>query len=116
MNLWFGEPWPQPDYRADVCRDDRYRVPTPVGQACYLCDVAIASEDRGQLVAGIDGNGQTVGPMAGHIECMLRTVTGCSDLYQSGQTWAPGHVCSGADSYREDALLLWRLMFGRTRS
>lgn len=112
MMPWFGDPWPREDFRADACRDDRDRVPTPVGDLCWLCETPILLGERGQLLAGIGASGEVVGPMPAHIECLCRNVTGCSDLYASGQPWTPGHVCT-AGPYREDALRVWKLMHER---
>lgn len=114
MNLWFGEPWPRPDYRADVCRDDSRRIPVPVGEHCYLCSEPIGEHDRGQQSFGVGRFGKVIGPLHAHVECLLRNVTGCSDLYASGEPWSPGHVCSGRDDYRADALRVWDL-FNRPR-
>ena len=113
MNRWFGEPWPRADYRADVCRDDRLRIPVPVGEKGYLCDEPIIETDRGQESYGIGADGQVEGPLYEHVECLLRNVRGCYDLVVSGEPWTPGHVCSDSGSYREDALKVWALLHGR---
>lgn len=107
MNRWFGEPWPRADYRAGVCEDDGLRIPVPVGETCYLCDTTIVETDRGQETMGIGEGGKIEGPMYHHIECIMRNTQGCFDLVSTGKVWTPDHVCSGADSYREDALKVW---------
>jgi len=107
MNRWFGEPWPRADYRADVCEDDKLRIPVPVGKTCYLCDESIVEIDRGQEMHGIGADGKIEGPMYAHRECLMRNVMGCFDLVSTGKMWAPGHVCSESRTYRVDALRVW---------
>jgi len=105
-NPWFGAPWPRDDYRAPVCEDDRLRIRVPVGRECYLCGTPFISTDRGTAMAGlkVDGPAEV---MFAHIECTMRNTQGCYDLVSTGGTWTPGHVCSGPDDYREDALRVW---------
>src|SRR5438445_7918989 len=76
MNQWFGEPWPRGDHRADVCSDDRFRIPTPVGKPCMNCGEEILDGDRGIAFPGaIMGPSIHVDPtpLYMHLECQLRT-------------------------------------------
>lgn len=106
-NRWFGEPWPRENYRALVCEDDRLRIPVPVGKACYLCKIPIVETDRGQESYGIGMGGKVEGPMYHHIECIMRNTQGCFELVSTGKQWTPGHVCTGQENYRQDALRVW---------
>lgn len=109
MTLWWGDPWPREDYRADVCADDALRVAVPVGYACSLCGVLIEEHDRGISMMGIGADKKPY-PVQEHIECQMKTVLGCFDLVSTGQVWTPEHtaVCRGHENYREDALKVWR--------
>lgn len=44
MNAFFGQPWDAP-----VCEDSP-QAPTPVGQPCMRCEVAIKDGDQGFLI------------------------------------------------------------------
>lgn len=106
VTLWWGRPWPREDYRAEICEDDALRVAVPVGYACSLCGVPIEEYDRGISMGGIGADGQFE-HVQQHIECSMRNVVGCFDLVSTGAVWMPGHVCSGPENYREDALKVW---------
>jgi hypothetical protein len=67
MTKWFGPPWPSEAVRAPVCQSDAWKINTPVGERCILCQTPIREGERGELFA--DGS-----PV--HIECSFRSVTG----------------------------------------
>lgn len=92
---WFGPPWPRANYRAPVCEDDTYRVPTPVDTQCHLCTEAILEGENGTSMPYYDG--KTVTWIYQHRECGLRTVLGCSAKLR-------GLPCDHENSYRTDAL------------
>lgn len=70
---WFGTAWPRPDYRAEVCSDDRYRVEVPVGAVCETgCNQLIDADDSGVRVMFYDG--QQGRFTYQHVECFLRDV------------------------------------------
>lgn len=106
MTLWWGAPWPREDFRALVCADDALRVAVPVGYACSLCGELIESHDRGISMMGVGADMKPY-PVQEHIECNTRNVAGCFELVSTGAVWTPGHVCTGQDNYREDALKVW---------
>lgn len=92
--LFFGARWDAPMV------DTAVQVPTPVGQACYVCGDPIADGDRG-LVRGrirTDGDGKPAGSaMPVHAECDMLGVIG--HLYGVCG-------CSGHGSTRAAGLLL----------
>jgi len=104
MNQWFGEPWPSASFRADVCRDDRFRIPTPVGEPCMGCGEEIAETDQGIAYPGFitsdpDCPGRPIfdpTPLYQHLDCQLRSVLGCSARCR-------GETCDHEGSYRDDA-------------
>lgn len=106
MTHWWGRPWPSDRLRASVCEDDALRVAVPVGYACSLCDVLIEEHDQGISMMGIGADRKPY-PVQEHIECNMRNVLGCYELVSTGATWESGHVCTGQDNYREDALKVW---------
>lgn len=69
---WFGEPWPQPDFRAPICQDDRLRVPVPVGERCSYCDEPVEADHAGSFV----WDATTGVPIPIHKECSVRSVAG----------------------------------------
>jgi hypothetical protein len=83
MRQWFGEPWPTPDRRAEVCADDALRIDTPVGEMCVECDEAVVAGDRGYRMASVavsildsevvDAEAELV---IVHAECLLRSMLG----------------------------------------
>jgi hypothetical protein len=98
VNRWWGEPWPRADYRASVCEDDAFRVPTPVGERCMQCDEEIGPDDRGVMYPGyLDVDGWKPTSLYSHIECNIRSVIGCSANLR-------GEPHDHSVSYREDAL------------
>lgn len=82
---WFGESWGAP-----CCEEEH--VPTPVGEACVLCDEPIEAGDRGfispfredggmVLMFGADGVARLAADQDAyvdprHAECQLRMVLG----------------------------------------
>lgn len=98
MNQWFGEPWPRADWRASVCEDDRFRIPTPVGSQCMDCGEPIEKDDQGVAYPGaVTGPGAwDPTPLYSHIECTIRNVRGCSAKLM-------GQPCDHSGSYRADA-------------
>lgn len=82
MTLWFGEPWPRPDWRAPVCEDDANRIPVPLGSTCFQCGELIDEDDQGcaypSVVAGPDGEPVSGGLIYDHRECGMRSILGCS--------------------------------------
>jgi len=73
MTLWWGEPWPRPDFRASVCADDAQRVEVPVGEPCARCGLAVGGGDQGVSLAHLGEDGQ-LGRSHFTIECFLREV------------------------------------------
>lgn len=72
---WFGEPWPHPDFRAEVCSDDADRVEVPIGEICLWCDQIIVPGDQGvEIPMSLEGLVVTLG--AYHVRCFLTEVVG----------------------------------------
>lgn len=100
--FYFGKPW------ASDAVDGGRRIPTPVGELCYLCEEVIQADDQGYLRPGFRENG-VVEKLYAHKECDLAHVLG-------GWGCISGTCsrCSGGDtdpegglSYRESALRVW---------
>jgi hypothetical protein len=108
---WFGRPWPAENWRAPVCSDDRYQIPTPTGVRCCLCAEAIEAGDRGVRYSGSVVMGED-GPEAGpipyaHAECQLMSVMG-NMRHQRGECSHVGDcVRDNPLTYREQALEVW---------
>lgn len=47
---WFGEPWPSAARRAEVCANDEYRQPIPIGIPCIVCGGKFTPESQGVLI------------------------------------------------------------------
>jgi len=106
-NFWWGDPWPAADFRAPVCEDDRFRIAVPFGGTCMHCGEPIGPKDRGVTYPGYIGiKGLVKERLHAHIECMQRSVLGCS----ASRRGEP-HDHSG--SYRADALKVWAEFSGR---
>lgn len=85
MTVYFGRHWNAPAF------DGAQKVPTPVGDICFLCDQEIQDGDDGTTYA----NGGAV-----HLECWLRMGLG-----------SPAHLqgmcsCSGQEEPEDDRT--WR--------
>lgn len=100
MTLWFGAPWPSPDFRAPICENDADRIETPHGAECCLCHDPIGEGEQGTAIplVRLDGDDKPVygGMVYEHKECGLRSVLGCH-----GNLVGEGH--SHDVPYREDA-------------
>jgi hypothetical protein len=73
--LWFGEPWPRPDFRAPVCEDDRLRVPIPVGQGCLFCHEPMTEVSQGVWI-GYLTNRSASQSKPSHVRCLLLNTVG----------------------------------------
>lgn len=78
---WFGEPWPDAEFRASVCEDDKDRVPLPTGEVCAMCNnplepdaqgVVIAHQEESPILHGLF----TIELRYIHIDCMMRSILG----------------------------------------
>lgn len=67
---WFGEPWPAADRRADVCANDEYRQPIPVGTECSSCNIKFDEFSQGILIPMLLRDGWT----AWHISCFIDSI------------------------------------------
>lgn len=73
-NTYFGEPWDAP-----ITDDPAQQVPTPVGEPCTHCDMAVVEGEQGLMMLhiGLDADGKTYGRVRPvHRECHLRGVLG----------------------------------------
>lgn len=70
---WFGEPWPDADRRAEVCSNEEYHQPVPLGITCMICGTTFVSSDRGILFPmALDRDGWT----ATHLACFTAMIAG----------------------------------------
>lgn len=95
---------------ASIC-DNAIEVPTPVGEACLLCEEVIVEGDRGQMMGVVRSGpgGEPVGTQEWiHRECALRSVMG-----SWGHLQGRCHCYGGTEedppgmSKRESAKLVW---------
>lgn len=108
--LYFGTPWDVPAV------EDANPAPTPVGEACWYCTVAVVEGDQGFIMPGLDvaEDGTTVvcAPMPIHRECMLASVLGCGVPCAEGtctcRSGGPRPGDPGQPSVREAALATWQ--------
>ena len=71
MARWFGESW-----GASACEPDRHS-PTPVGERCLECSVAIVDGDQGMLLPFVGcPSTVTIYPTVAtyHLRCFLRLI------------------------------------------
>lgn len=111
MNYWFGDPWPQAEYRAPVCQDDLFRAPTPTDVDCVMCGERIVEGDRGTSLGVVRMPGYVTETGWMHAECSLRSVVG-NVAHVSGQCQHTGQ-CNEIEadkSYRQQSLDVWAYM------
>lgn len=100
--MWFGEPWPSREMRADVCRNDDTRVLTPQGKNCLYCGEAVVEGDRGVMmpatVKKTGSNHYDATIEAAHIECFIRMTVGSLRHLQGRCT------CFGGTDTRPDGM------------
>lgn len=68
---WFGKSWGAP-----MCEPGQ-QVPTPIGEACYVCDEKIADGDCGFVMPYLRANGES-GVLPAHRGCGLLPIAGHS--------------------------------------
>lgn len=101
---WFGEPWPDRQYRAPICEDDALRVATPYGQPCAWCAIPIDIDDRGSFLHTGDG------PRPLHNECGFRQTLGGIGHHIDCNHWCRiRNDPDGGRTKRESALEVWAL-------
>jgi hypothetical protein len=70
---WFGKTW-----HASVCSDPAEHVPTPIGEACLLCEIPVRENEQGVVQPHVFGTPEdfTVRLAPIHIRCLIRASRG----------------------------------------
>ena len=78
---WFGSPWPDEEFRASVCEDDKDRVPLPAGEVCAMCGNPLEPDAQGVVIPHMEADRTSpwlswVENRYIHIDCMMRSILG----------------------------------------
>lgn len=77
--MWFGDPWPSAESRAEICKNEDTRVLTPQGRNCLYCSEAVLDGERGVVLPAVVQINPQVYEAAmevAHIECFVRMALG----------------------------------------
>lgn len=101
MMRWFGRQFDAPAW------EDMAEAPTPVGEACLMCNEPILQGEAGVLMPCIVSvMPAEAAELPAHIECHLRSILGSPSHLQGTCSCVTGKPHDSGLSYREEARLV----------